>query len=63
MNHVIPTSVRITELKELNRLCKHIKNVRRSQPCILMNFCTKCSKAQVLPCDIVKKRVFQNTYQ
>ena len=61
MNHVVPTAVRIMELKELNWLCKHIKNVRRSQPCISMNFCTKFSKGQVLPCEIVKKLVFQNT--
>ena len=63
MNHVVPTAVRIMELKELNWLCKHIKNVRPSQPCISMNFCTKFSKAHVLPCEIVKKRVFRNTYQ
>ena len=37
------------ELKELNSLCKHMKNVRCSQPCISMNFCTEFSKAQVLP--------------
>ena len=35
------------ELEEL-RLCKHMKNVRSSQPCTLMNFCTEFSKAQVL---------------
>ena len=34
----------IMELKELNWLCKHMKNVRSRQPCILMNFC----KARVL---------------
>ena len=39
------------ELKELNGFCKHTKNVRNSQPCISMNFCTKFSKAQVLPCE------------
>ena len=36
----------IMELKELNWLCKHMKNVRSSQPFISMNF---FSKAQVLP--------------
>ena len=41
----------IIELKEFNWLCKHVKNVRSSQPCILMNFCTEFSKAQVLPCE------------
>ena len=40
----------IIELRELNGLCKHMKNVRSSQPCILMNFCTEFSKAQVFPC-------------
>ena len=35
----------IMELKELNWLCKHMKNVRNSQPCISMNF---SSWAQVL---------------
>ena len=42
---------RIMELKELNSLCKHMKNVRCSQPCISMNFCTEFSKAQVLQCE------------
>ena len=28
-----------------------LKNVRRSQPFISMNFCTEFSKAQVLPCE------------
>ena len=41
----------IMELKELNRLCKHMKNVRSSQPRISMNFCTEFSKAQVFPCE------------
>ena len=35
----------IMELKELNWLCKHMKNVRSSQPCISMNFSTEFSKA------------------
>ena len=38
----------IMELKELNWLCKHMKNVRSSQPCISMNF---FSKEQVLSCE------------
>ena len=38
----------IIELNKLNWLCKHMKNVRSSQPSISMNF---FSKAQVLPCD------------
>ena len=35
----------IMELEELNSLCKHMKNVRSSQPCIQMNFCTKASSS------------------
>ena len=35
-------------LKELNRLCKHMKNVKSSQLCISMKF---FRKAQVLPCE------------
>ena len=31
----------IIELKELNWLCKHMKNVRSSQPCISANFCNE----------------------
>ena len=38
------------ELKELNWLCKHVKNIRSDRPCISMNFCTEFSKAQVFPC-------------
>ena len=39
----------IMELKELNNLlCKHLKSVRSSQPCISMNFCTEFSKKQDL---------------
>ena len=38
----------IKELKELNCLCKRMKNVRSSQPCISMNF---FSEVQVLPCE------------
>ena len=34
------------ELKELNSLSKHMKNVRSSQPCISMNFCIEFSKAR-----------------
>ena len=41
----------IMELKELNLLCKHMKIVRSSQPCISVNICTEFSKAQVFPCD------------
>ena len=41
----------IMELKELNWMCKHIKNVTSSQPCISMNFCTEFSKGQVFPCE------------
>ena len=41
----------IMELKELNCWCKHMKNVRSSQPFISTNFCTEFSKAQVFPCD------------
>ena len=40
----------IMELKELNWLCKHMKNVRSSQPCFSMNICTEFSKTQVFPC-------------
>ena len=36
---------KIIELKELNWLRKHMKNVRSSQPCLSMNFCTEFSKA------------------
>ena len=32
-----------------------MKNVRSSLPCISINFCTELSKAQVLPCGIVKE--------
>ena len=39
----------IIELKELNSWCKHMKNVRSSQPCISKNFSTDSSKANVLP--------------
>ena len=42
------------ELKELNWLCKHMKKVRSSQPCISMNFCTEFRKARVFPVSIVK---------
>ena len=35
----------IIELNELNWLCKHMKNFRRNQPCILMNFCTELSSS------------------
>ena len=42
------------ELKKLNLLCKHIKNVRNNQPCTSMNFCTEFSKAKVLPCEYRK---------
>ena len=34
-------------IKELNWLCKHMKNVRSSYPCISMSFCTEFTKAQV----------------
>ena len=49
MNRVFQTSVRQMELKELNLLGKHMKNVRSSQPCVSMNFCTEFSKKPVLP--------------
>ena len=38
----------IMELKELNWLSKHMKNVRNSQPCIFKNFFIK---AKVLVCE------------
>ena len=38
------------ELKEIDGV-NIMKNVRSSQPCISMNFCTEFSKAQVLPCE------------
>ena len=34
MNHIFQTSVLIMESIELNWLCKHIKNIRSSQPVI-----------------------------
>ena len=37
----------IMELKELNRLYKHVKNVRSSQPCISMNFCNEFNKSTI----------------
>ena len=40
----------IMELKELNWLCKHMKNVRSSQPCMSMNF---SREAQFLHVSIV----------
>ena len=36
-------------LKEVNSLCKHMKNVRSSQSCISMNSCTEFSKVQDFP--------------
>ena len=42
---------KIMELKELNWLCQHTKNVRSSQPCTSMNFCIEFSKAQILLCE------------
>ena len=39
----------------VNWLCKHTKNVRSSQPCFSINFCTEFSKAQVFPLSIVKQ--------
>ena len=38
----------IIELKELNWLCKHMKNVRSSQPCISMNFVLNSAKHKFL---------------
>ena len=32
-----------------------MKNVRSSQPCVWMNFCTEFSKAQIFPVSIVKR--------
>ena len=39
------------ELKELNGFCKPMKNVRSSQPCILMNFWIEYSKVEIPPCE------------
>ena len=40
----------------VNWLCKHMKNIRSSQPCISMNFCNEFSKGQVFyPVSIVNK--------
>ena len=52
----------IMELKELNWLCKHMKNVRSSQPCISMNF---FRKAQVLPCEFWLNKIvmFRSSHQ
>ena len=44
----------VMELKDLNSFCKHMKNIRSSQPYISTNF---FSKAQVLSCNIVKLNV------
>ena len=38
-------------IKELIWLCKHMKNVRSSQACLSMIFCTEFGKAQVLSCE------------
>ena len=38
----------IIELKELHWLCKHIKNVRSSQSCVSINFCTESSSSMWL---------------
>ena len=38
----------IIELEEVNSLCKHMKNVRSSQPSTSMTF---FRTAEVLPCD------------
>ena len=44
------------ELKELNWLCKHMKNFRSSQPCTSMNFCTEFSvKHKFFHVSIVKQ--------
>ena len=43
------------ELKELNWLCKHMKNVRSSQTYISMNFCSELSKEQVFHVSLKKK--------
>ena len=37
----------IKELKELNWLCKYMENVRSSQLCFSINFCTEFRKAQI----------------
>ena len=34
-----------------------MKNIRSSQPCTSMNFCTEFSKAQVLPCKYLYKKL------
>ena len=64
MNHVFDEDVRddngrdtIMELKELIWLCKHMKNVRSSQPCTLMNFGT-----QFLYVGIVNRYLVKNNY-
>ena len=44
---------RIIELKELNWLCKHMKNVRSSQPCISMNFVLNSVKQKFAHVSIV----------
>ena len=41
-----PDNSTVIELKELNWLYNHMKNVRSRQPCISMNFCTEFSKVQ-----------------
>ena len=42
------------ELKELNLLCKHMKNVRSRQPCISMNFCTESSSSMWVSLNMIK---------
>ena len=45
----------IMELKELDWLCKHMNNIRSSQPCMPINICTDFSKAhKFLQVSIVK---------
>ena len=46
----------IIQVKELNWLCKHTKNVKSSQPCISMNFCTELSKEQVFHVSILNSQ-------
>ena len=53
MNHFFRICT-IMELKELNWFCKHVRNVKSSQPYISMNFCTEFSKHKFFHVSIVK---------
>ena len=52
----------IMELEELNWLCKHMKNVRSSQPCTSLNFCTEFSKGEVLACEYCQGIVLDHQF-